>query len=245
MTNRSSLRRFAAGLAGAAVLSIPGVAAAAMTTVDGNSKCADIAPAGSTWTERKLDFDPDSTTYPFDTFNVTIDKSDETTLSWTSTIDIDAVILKGGNGANVYTYDGETMTGSGLTTPMNDKSGKPYGISHISFCFGDDPVTTSEEPPVITTTNTDTPQTPAAPAPEAQAQAQVLGVVVEAAAAPAAESAAAETPAAQVLGVEITRPALAATGVETGVLATVGSLLVAAGAALLAVGRRGFRRARG
>lgn len=55
-------------------------------------------------------------------------------LSWTSTIAIDAVIVKGGTGgANIYAYDPASGFDSGLQTPNGQ------GISHIEFCYDYDP----------------------------------------------------------------------------------------------------------
>jgi hypothetical protein len=76
--------------------------ASSHATVDGNPTCADLAPAGVTWTEAKLDFDPAAGQYTVGSFEVTITKSDATTIGWESNgIDIDAVIMKGGPMAEV------------------------------------------------------------------------------------------------------------------------------------------------
>jgi hypothetical protein len=62
--------------------------------------------------------------------------------SWSATgVEIDAVFVKGGPDTNLYDYDGAT-SGSNLSAPINPKTGKPYGLSHINFC-GDD----KKEPP--------------------------------------------------------------------------------------------------
>ena len=57
------------------------------------------------------------------------------TVDWSSNIGVDAVIVKGGNNANVYRYDppAEETSDTGLLTP--DSS----AISHVSFCY-DEPV---------------------------------------------------------------------------------------------------------
>ena len=57
------------------------------------------------------------------------------TVDWSSNIGVDAVIVKGGNNANVYTYDppAEETSDTGLLTP--DSS----AISHVTFCY-DEPV---------------------------------------------------------------------------------------------------------
>lgn len=57
--------------------------------------------------------------------------------SWSSNYGIDAVIVKGGPGANVYKYDPEATSGGDLYTPTNTsgRDPKPYGLSHVSFCL--------------------------------------------------------------------------------------------------------------
>jgi len=45
------------------------------------------------------------------------------------------VIAKGGPNGNVYDYrPGGSAHDDGLSTPINPSNGKPYGLSHISFC---------------------------------------------------------------------------------------------------------------
>ena len=45
-----------------------------------------------------------------------------------------SVIVKGGNAANVYTYTSGISGDTGLTAPAN-ASGKPAGLSNLSFCY--------------------------------------------------------------------------------------------------------------
>ena len=47
---------------------------------------------------------------------------------------VGAVIVKGGNNANVYYYPGGSMGDFGLAAPVN-KSGKPAGLSNLTFCL--------------------------------------------------------------------------------------------------------------
>ncbi|MZP55233.1 MAG: hypothetical protein GT600_07290 [Bacteroidales bacterium] len=47
---------------------------------------------------------------------------------------VGAVIVKGSNEANIYYYRNGTLGDSGLASPTN-KSGKPAGLSNITFCF--------------------------------------------------------------------------------------------------------------
>lgn len=58
---------------------------------------------------------------------------------WESTLGIDAVIVKGGNNANVYDYNPEATADDGLHAPINPANSKYYGISHIEFCWDEDP----------------------------------------------------------------------------------------------------------
>lgn len=67
--------------------------------------------------------------------SVTISTTDGIYFNWNSTLSIDAVIVKGGNNANVYVYDPESKGDTELHPPINPNNGKPYAISHIEFCY--------------------------------------------------------------------------------------------------------------
>jgi hypothetical protein len=61
---------------------------------------------------------------------VIVSNSDGVFFDWTSSLGIDAVIVKGGKeGANLYEYDPEATGDEGLTTPTSQD------ISHIEFCY--------------------------------------------------------------------------------------------------------------
>lgn len=80
---------------------------------------------------------PPSGTYTLpDGFNTVTITSDGTFFSWTSTLGIDAVIVKGGSNANLYRYDppSEATSDTGLHSPANS-SGGFASISHIEFCY--------------------------------------------------------------------------------------------------------------
>jgi hypothetical protein len=67
--------------------------------------------------------------------DISWESSDGYYLSWSSPeFGIDAVIMKGGNNANVYGYD-EGLGDSGLASPINPNTSQPYSISHVEFCF--------------------------------------------------------------------------------------------------------------
>jgi hypothetical protein len=62
-----------------------------------------------------------------------------TYVSFSSAFGIGAVIVKGSNDANVYVYDPQVTSDSGLASPTN-ASGNPAGLSNITFCWNADPV---------------------------------------------------------------------------------------------------------
>lgn len=47
---------------------------------------------------------------------------------------VGAVIVKGGNAANVYYYEEGILSDAGLSSPANS-NGKPAGLSNLTFCF--------------------------------------------------------------------------------------------------------------
>ena len=47
---------------------------------------------------------------------------------------VGAVIAKGGNASNVYTYDSGIKSDQGLSSPINS-SGNPAALSNLTFCF--------------------------------------------------------------------------------------------------------------
>jgi len=62
-----------------------------------------------------------------------------TYVSWSSTEPVKiAIIVKGGNGANVYFSGCEedcVTQGSGFSAPVNPVNGKPYELSNVTFCY--------------------------------------------------------------------------------------------------------------
>jgi hypothetical protein len=62
-------------------------------------------------------------------FNVVYDEGEIKSFDWSSTLPIDAVIVKGGKGANVFKYDPAATGDTNLYAPSNK------GISHVTFCW--------------------------------------------------------------------------------------------------------------
>ena len=67
--------------------------------------------------------------------NITITNSDGTYFDWSASPNpIGAVIVKGGNAANVFKYDPQAYSDTHLYAP-NNASGKPAKVSHTTFCW--------------------------------------------------------------------------------------------------------------
>jgi len=137
-------------------------------TVPGNPVCADVAPAGVTWTAFKVE-PPADGEFSDGTLTVNIDvraTADGQVFDWDSNIGVDAVIVKGGPNANVYFYDPESTGDTGLHAPVNP-SGQWAGLSHIEFCYDVEqvPPTTSPTTPPVTVTPSAQPAPAATPVP--------------------------------------------------------------------------------
>jgi hypothetical protein len=105
------------------------------STVPGNPSCADL---GYDFGFKPQPEPPPTGTYTFpDGINTVTITSDGTYFDWTSTLGIDAVIVKGGSNANVYEYDppAEEFSDTVLHSPINPNNNQPYAISHIEFCY--------------------------------------------------------------------------------------------------------------
>lgn len=71
--------------------------------------------------------------------------TDNTYLSWSGVHDGMAVILKGGPGANVYTYDASYTYDSGLASPPVGAQQNPAELSNLTFCWNPAPPVCSYE----------------------------------------------------------------------------------------------------
>lgn len=134
----------AAGLIGAVLVAPTGLASAASVSpvlTAGNPSCAQLGydyglkpGAGAsedtpgTFTDGGL-----SVTWSF------TNGQNDGYVDWSATIAPDAVVVKGGNAANVYAYGGAATTDTSLVTP-NNASGKPAGVSHLEFCYNYKPL---------------------------------------------------------------------------------------------------------
>jgi uncharacterized repeat protein (TIGR01451 family) len=102
--------------------------------VSGNPRCpAGTADAGSI----KID---GSQLQPGDfdgRIRITARGGDPDSVSWQlidDSVEVMAVIVKGGDLANIYYYDGSATSDNGLTPPLNGGDQNPQ-ISHVEFCF--------------------------------------------------------------------------------------------------------------
>lgn len=141
-----------ATLAIAAVLAV--AAAASATTVTptvfaGNVSCAEVNPA---WSGVKADT-PKSGVYSDGTLTATLTITGGTVVDWSTNIPIDAVIVKAGTLSNVYTYNPNATSDTGLVSPTNPNTESPYDVSHVEFCYGPggEPETPNPPPPGGTT----------------------------------------------------------------------------------------------
>lgn len=116
-------------------------------TVTGNPTCGDFTDGG---TQLKIENPSDLTTkdsgkYTDGVLVVDLDiyqTSMGLAFDWSSNLDVDVVVAKGGPVGNVYRY-GSAVTGdTGLHSPLNPHSGKWYGLSHISLCYSPSSETT-------------------------------------------------------------------------------------------------------
>lgn len=100
--------------------------------VPDNPTCADLGYNEKT--EFKID-PPIPGDYDIDGVSVfTWVSSDLIYFNWSSTTDIDVVVCKGSNSANIYEYDPASYGDDGLHCPINP-SGGPAEVSHITLCF--------------------------------------------------------------------------------------------------------------
>ncbi|HEX5716629.1 MAG TPA: hypothetical protein VF179_10750 [Thermoanaerobaculia bacterium] len=121
------------GIGLAACLAMPGRADATDVTpifVAGNPSCTALGFAFGF----KVD-PPNAGTYSIDGINTVTVTTDGVFFDWSSTLGMDAVISKGGPNANVYVYNPERTSDTGLHSPINPNNGNPFGLSHIEFCF--------------------------------------------------------------------------------------------------------------
>src|SRR5215213_656620 len=127
-------------------------AAPATTQTEGNvTTCADVGFASSTQVAGSGDSNLD----------ISASGSSITISNVGAGVVIDAVAVKGGPIANVYSPGGEGT----FSTPTNPNNGQPYGLSHYFVCYHIEEVTTTQPtpttgavPPTTAGTQTVTPQ---------------------------------------------------------------------------------------
>jgi uncharacterized repeat protein (TIGR01451 family) len=101
-----------------------GAASVTPTPYEGNPTCASFGYTTIT----KFD-PPQSGTQA----GVTLTVNDDGSIDWSSTVAVDAVLVKGANGGNIYQYPFDTFADTNLITADN-ASGDPAGLSHVEFC---------------------------------------------------------------------------------------------------------------
>jgi len=100
--------------------------------VPGNPTCEDLGYVA----EFKINYAPTNGDYSVDSIGtVTISNANGIYFDWSSDFGVDGVLVKGGPNANHYEYIPESFGDTGLHSPINPKNKKPYGLSHVSFCY--------------------------------------------------------------------------------------------------------------
>jgi hypothetical protein len=104
----------------------------------GNRTCAEVGYAFYS-DSNYFEFSSARTNYNSGSFDASFPSglsvnTNGTNVSFTSTFPIGAVIVKGSNDANVYAYNPQVKSDSGLASPVN-ASGNPAGLSNLTFCW--------------------------------------------------------------------------------------------------------------
>ena len=113
--------------------STAGAASVTPTAIEGNPTCVSL---GYDFGFKPLSNGVEATgsgEYSDGVLTVVVTVTGGNTISFTSNIGVDAVIVKGGPVANVYTYNPESFGDTGLVTATNNN--EPYGLSHFTFCY--------------------------------------------------------------------------------------------------------------
>jgi hypothetical protein len=137
----SRTRRTVRGLAGLAAAASLAIAVAVPafashvepTPIGQNKSCGQL---GAYDHEFKIDATPTTGTYsdPDSDFEVDITMNGDGSFGFESNLAVDAVFVKGGReGGNLYVYDPPVTSDEDLDTPTGQQ------ISHVSFCFDDQP----------------------------------------------------------------------------------------------------------
>jgi hypothetical protein len=111
----------------------------------GNRTCAEVGHAffGDEnyyqFSSERVNYDEDTDTFDASfPAGLSVSVTDGTYVSFNSSFGIGAVIVKGGNDANVYVYEPQANSDSGLGSPPN-ASGHSAGLSNLTFCWNPKP----------------------------------------------------------------------------------------------------------
>jgi hypothetical protein len=145
-----------------AIIGLVPVGAASVTPIlinqTANLTCAQLAVHGFDGTlELKVDPPQSGTFSGSGGMSITVSGFDGKTFDWSSNLGVDAVFVKAGNaGSFLYVYQPpESFGDTNLTSP----GATGNAISHIAFCYDNDPTTTTTTPPTTTPPTTTPPTT--------------------------------------------------------------------------------------
>ena len=87
------------------------------------------------WSLVGTDYSVNATFPDGHTNTITISNNNGTHFDWSATNPIGCVIVKGGTSANIFSYDPQVGSDTGLYAPNNPNNNQPYGVSHVTFCW--------------------------------------------------------------------------------------------------------------
>jgi hypothetical protein len=114
----------------------------------GNAICADVPGLSGMTSSDRLEVKGDSLAGTLPAGLVATLGANKRSLSWTSTFGISAVIVKGGDAANVYIYDPAGLADQDLVAPLRP-SGQAADVSNVTFCWDPDPQPPIDDPDLL------------------------------------------------------------------------------------------------
>jgi hypothetical protein len=112
----------------------------------GNAVCDDVPGLSGMTSSDRLEVKGNSLSGTLPEGLVATLAAGKRSVSWTSTFAISAVIVKGGDAANVYVYDPSGLADALLVAPVRP-NGQAADVSNVTFCW--DPVPPIDDPDLV------------------------------------------------------------------------------------------------